>query len=466
LWGFFYFQEPPFFHKLHQNNNTTMKKTLLIVFCFVLFGAFRTTAQTSVTVFNEILFYDGYASVVDFPTPDGVIRGRNDLYAKKLTDAQLQSFGNTMTINVTIKASCDNYDRIGNVNLAFVPKGAPYTVSGPIRIELGRFITPFMNKNIEPTQVPYTFTVDNVAQIFKDPSITANYDIWAELEVFGVPYAANTQVAGCAGRNDVFFGTLEFVSGPDTANAEHNYLLPLNFKKDLNNYTEGATDVIGQTVRTITFTLPEAVNDAKFHLITSNHGANSGGEEYRRRVHYVYLDGALKLTYTPGGISCEPYRMYNTQGNGIYEPNPRTDASWASNSNWCPGQVIPIREIVLGDLAAGTHTFKIDVPQARFVGQQGYIPVSLYLQGTSTTGSLQTANYDTVTYSIYPNPASDVVHVDSSEPIVSIKIYNLLGQEVARGTSETVNISQLQKGIYNISISTIGKTFVEKLLKN
>jgi len=92
--------------------------------------------------------------------------------------------------------------------------------------------------------------------------------------------------------------------------------------------------------------------------------------------------------------------------------------------------------------------------------------VSLYLQGNSTIGSLQTLNYDTLTYSIYPNPASDVIHVEASEPVLSIKIYNLLGQEVARATTETVNISKLQKGIYTIHATTAGRTFSEKLLKN
>jgi len=444
-----------------------MKRILLILLVLLLFGVDETKAQTSVTVFNEILFYDGYAAVVDFPTPDGVIRHRNDLYAKKLTESELLSFGNSMTINVTIKAACDNYDRIGNVNLAFVPKGAPtYIPSEVARVELGRFITPFMNKNVEPTQVPYTFSVDNVSKIFKDPAIIANYDIWAELEVFGVPYAANTQVAGCAGRNDVFYGTLEFVSETTAVDAANNFILPLNFRKDLNNYTAGASDAIGQTVRTITFTLTNEVTDAKFHLITSNHGANSGGEEYRRRVHNIYSDGNLVLTYTPGGISCEPYRMYNTQGNGIYGPNPRTDASWASNSNWCPGQVIPIREITLGNLAAGEHTFKIDVPLARFVGQQGYIPVSLYLQGNSVAGSLQTVNYETTTYSIYPNPATDFVQIDVSEPLISVRIYNMLGQQVISETQSKIDVSQLSKGIYTMQINTSGKIFSEKLIKN
>lgn len=294
----------------------------------------------------------------------------------------------------------------------------------------------------------------------------ANFDIWAELEVFGVPYAANTQVAGCSGRNDVFYGTLEFASGPENITAEHNYLLPLNIRNDLNNYTAGASDAVGQTVRTIAFTLPQAVTDAKFHLITSNHGANSGGEEYRRRFHYIYLDGNLIHSYRPGGISCEPYRIYNTQGNGIYGSGPRTDASWASNSNWCPGQAIPIREIALGDLAAGQHTFKIDVPQAVFVGQQGYIPVSLYLQGNSDAGSLQASNVEMLTYSIYPNPTSDFIYLEISEPVVSIKIHNTLGQQVISASQSVIDVSQLSNGIYTIQVATANKTFTEKFIKN
>ena len=115
-------------------------------------------------------------------------------------------------------------------------------------------------------------------------------------------------------------------------------------------------------------------------LITSNHGANSGGEEYVRRQHYVYLDSELILEYTPGRTSCEPFRMYNTQSNGIYGPSPRSDAEWQSFSNWCPGDIIDRRTIDLGELESGTHEFVIDVPDAVFAGDEGNFPLSLYLQ--------------------------------------------------------------------------------------
>ncbi len=460
-----------------------MKKTLLFLLCCLFLNTYghlskvpgsslpgkKALTEYSLTVFDEILFFDGYAATVSLPVPPaGVIRHRNDLYARMLTEDELASFGPSVVMNVTVKASCDNYDRIGNVNLAFVPKGATtYSPNDVQRIELGRFITPFMNKNVLPNEVPYTFNVSNIYRIFNDPAITANFDIWVELEIFGVPYAAQTQVAGCAGRNDVFFGTLEFVSETDViGEGGINYIMPLNFKKDLNNYAAGATDVIGQTVRTINFNLPAAVNDARFYLITSNHGANAGGEEYNRRFHYIYLDNTQILVYKPGSLTCEPFRMYNTQGNGIYGATPRTPAEWQSFSNWCPGDVIPIREISLGNLTAGAHSFKISVPAAQFVDQQGYIPVSLYLQGTLVTplGTTENSNNN---FSVYPNPSHDYVTVQSDSQVKSITLYNLIGQEMMKGNlGSNIDLRSLETGVYMLQIQFADdRTAFKRLIK-
>jgi hypothetical protein len=443
-----------------------MKKILLVLLLSVLnIDGF---AQTSLTVFDQILFYDGYAGIVNQPVPEGVIRHRNDLYAKKLTASQLLSFGNNMTLNVSIKADCDNYDRIGNVNLAFVPKDAvTYVPANVQRIELARFITPFMNKNIPPNLVPYTFNVDNMAKIVKDSRINTLYDIWIELEVFGVPYAAQTQIAGCTGINSVFFGSLELVSNTTTLTSNNNFLLPLNFKNNLNNYQAGASDAIGQTVRTIVFNLPTTMDNASFYLITSNHGANSGGEEYNRRLHKIYFDNPLVpvLTYTPGEPTCEPYRIFNTQGNGIYGATPKTNAEWQSFSNWCPGAKIPIRKIDVGSLTTGNHTFKISVPTAVFNGGEGYFPISLYLQGSNAFLGLEAVNK--VEYSVYPNPSSDLIHIETIDTIKNISILNTIGQHLYEGNSKQINISNLSKGMYFLYIEFENNIIItEKIIKN
>lgn len=332
-------------------------------------------------IFDQILFYDGYAATVSEPVPKGIIRVSNAKYVKKLSSAQLQGLGNVLQMKVTIKAACDNYDRIAYVALAMVKKDAAYNDATAKHLEIGRFITPFMNKNKQPDQVPYLFNIDNVAAILKDPTLNEKYDIYLEFSIFGIPYAANKEIAGCAGRNDTFFGTVDLISSTSGTPATNPAVIlePLSFNQNINNYDN--TDVAGKTVKSITVNLATAVKSAKLYLITSNHGANAGGEEYNRRNHFIYFDNIQKLTYKPGGKSCEPYRAVNTQGNGIYGSKPQTDAQWASFSNWCPGDAIPIRVITLGDLTAGDHTFKIEVPDAVFKDKQGYIPLSVYLQG-------------------------------------------------------------------------------------
>ena len=336
----------------------------------------------SLTLIEEVVFYDGYAATVDEPVPEGIVRHSNALYATKLADDDLASIQNTLNMRVYIGALCDNYDRIGGVFLSLVPKGSDTYVPAEVtRYEIARFITPFMNMNKKPDIVPYAFDLANLVPLITDPAIQAEYDLWFELSVFGVPYAANTEVAGCDGRSDVFLGALLLDSDSTTEAQAFDFTTPLATYESLNNYQENATDELGFTRKTIDFSLDDATSETQLVLITSNHGANQGGEEYSRREHYVGIDDTLVHQYKPGRESCEPFRMYNTQGNGIYGPSPKTDAQWQSFSNWCPGDIIDTRIIPLGAMSAGAHHFVIEVPDAKFVNGEGNIPLSLYIQG-------------------------------------------------------------------------------------
>jgi hypothetical protein len=446
--------------------NKTTLTTFKIIFATLLFCGTAVKAQTTINLYNQAIFYDGYAALVDEPVPDGLVRLRNDLYTRKLSADEISQIGTTLTINVTIKAYCDNYDRIGNVNLALVPKDSPSYVPGDVQhLEIGRFITPFMNMNVSPDEVPYTYSVDNVAAILKDPALNALYDFWVELQVFGVPYAAQNEIAGCAGHNETQYGSLDLVTDtPATTVAPAVFLLPMSFQADFNNYEANATDSIGTTFKTISFNLPNPVNNAKFFLITSKHGSNAGGEEYIRRWHYVNFDGVQVLAYKPAGISCEPYRVYNTEGNGIYGPTPMTLTQWTSFNNWCPGNVIPIHEIDLGDLPAGTHTFRIEVHNASFVDQQGNVPLSVYLQGEGTM--LGTPDIAEKNYAVYPNPTSSTVGVYSTDEVKDVKVYNSLGQLVREGKGSQADLSGLSSNIYTLDITfSSGVKKTEKIIK-
>ena len=354
--------------------------------------------ERTIQLYDHAVFYDGYlnGNNPDKDLDDGILRHSTSLYSVLVSDEKLDMIGDHIDMNVYVTACCDNYDRIGNINIAFVPKGqTTYKVDEVERIEIARFITPFMDKNKEPNTVPYLYKIDNLSPILRDIDLRNRYDFWLEYEIFGVPYAANKQIEGCEDRNDTFAGTLQLETYGDTGPTSGNILVPIVIKKpetignNLNNYNEIATDTLGKTTKTYVFDVPEDVEDARIVLITSNHGANRGGEEYNRRDHFIYYDDELMMSYKPGRQSCEPFRERNTQKNGIYcrrqngqwVNEPYSDEEWQSFSNWCPGDVIDTRMIMLGDVKKGKHKIRVSVPDAEFVDSQGDIPVSIYFHG-------------------------------------------------------------------------------------
>lgn len=442
------------------------KKLFFLSLLFI--GLFKSQTTTMTNVISQATYYDGYAATVSTPVPPGLIRLSNTRYARKLTDAELDSFKAKIAMRVTIGALCDNYDRLGSVFLAMVPKNQPtYTINDANvkRIEIGRYITPFMNKNRSPLEVPYTYDLSNLYNVFHDTGLRSTSDLYMELDVFGVPYAAQTQVAGCSGRIDVFSGTLTFFStNTGATSTDHNSLVPILTYSKLNNYN--STDVTGETVRIVNFNLPNAITNARFFVISTPHGANSGGEEYVRRQNYTYMDDVQVLTYTPGGISCEPYRVYNTQGNGIYGATPKSFADWTSWNNWCPGNSVPIRTFTLPNITAGNHTLKHTIPTAVFNQQQGDVFLSVYMQGKSNT-VLNVNDVKTIDVNIYPNPTSDFVNIKSKVNVTSLTLFSIDGKKLSENYNEDrIDLSAYGTGIYFLNIVLKdGTTFKHKIIK-
>ena len=200
-----------------------------------------------INILDKAVFYDGYNSnIFDADKDDGILRHKNSIYAVKLTDDVLDRIGERLDLDLTLGPLCDNYDRIGNVDIAFVEKGAEsYDYESVKRIEVARYITPFMNKNSKKIQsVPFFYNAPDVSLILRDKALRENYDLWLEAELFGVPYAANEQIKGCEGRNDVFTLTVDFLTNASPASpVTTNVMVPVYAKKaedhgnvNLNNY--------------------------------------------------------------------------------------------------------------------------------------------------------------------------------------------------------------------------------------
>ncbi|KAF2518129.1 T9SS type A sorting domain-containing protein [Flavobacterium salilacus subsp. salilacus] len=87
-----------------------------------------------------------------------------------------------------------------------------------------------------------------------------------------------------------------------------------------------------------------------------------------------------------------------------------------------------------------------------------------------TTSTASAATFAFNNFTMYPNPATQAVNLSSAGTIETVTIHNLLGQEVMKVTpnanTTTVNVAQLQNGIYVINAVIEGKVATQKFIKN
>jgi hypothetical protein len=70
-------------------------------------------------------------------------------------------------------------------------------------------------------------------------------------------------------------------------------------------------------------------------------------------------------------------------------------------------------------------------------------------------------------FTLYPNPAKDELHIKSSSPIHRVEIYSLTGslQIYNDAFNEKINISSLPQGVYMVKIRTSAGTAIQKMVK-
>ncbi|WP_299886443.1 T9SS type A sorting domain-containing protein [uncultured Lacinutrix sp.] len=103
----------------------------------------------------------------------------------------------------------------------------------------------------------------------------------------------------------------------------------------------------------------------------------------------------------------------------------------------------------------------VDTATDNYAGQTGTTTYSF-----STLG---TVDNELTGYSIFPNPAKNVVIIKGLENnLKSVEIYSISGQKVMTAVNnlETVNISALQSGVYFVKLSTEEASTTIKLIKD
>lgn len=78
---------------------------------------------------------------------------------------------------------------------------------------------------------------------------------------------------------------------------------------------------------------------------------------------------------------------------------------------------------------------------------------------------LGTEDFTKTDFQLFPNPAGNLLNIQSKENIENVKIYSPNGLLVKEVSSNTIDVSQLSAGMYFAQITFNGKSFTRKFIK-
>lgn len=225
-------------------------------------------------------------------------------------------------------------------------------------IELMRFFTPFgvkqfnhiqlKNKNWEE-QVQYRQDISELAPSLSNKELwigtfIGNYDKGGHQVDLEITLHQNDSEVFRNNFNLPLFNTLNIMEM-----AGQDYATMFNKEKGLE----------------VEFELKEDVDQALLRFITTGHGGWGNGDEFLPKANTISLDGKVIQSFIPWRSECGSYRLYNPASGNF---NNGLSSSDLSRSNWCPGTVTNPNYIPLGNLKAGKHLIKLQIPQGENEG--------------------------------------------------------------------------------------------------
>ena len=240
------------------------------------------------------------------------------------------------------------------------------------------------------------------------------------------------------GADAIFtIATENFVIGDTDADGHWHYSL------------NGGEDVMVYTTELTLTDLPNGDHSILIWLVDSSH--NPLDPPVEQTIEFSTFNGLA---------DCDETVVYTQVANGDYSVslssgddllasvtiNATMEANWDS--------------IIVTDGAGNQLNTQIDgeFVNADFYSTDGTISVNVLNDGSIQNGdvtlvfacvALSIDESDISGIRVYPNPSSSIVYIDSSEDL-EITLYSLLGQQILKTNSKTIDISSLNDGIYLI----------------
>lgn len=166
----------------------------------------------------------------------------------------------------------------------------------------------------------------------------------------------------------------------------------------------------------------------------------------------------------------EDHLFINTKHNGNSEFRYRMYAIKNNESNLTPALSINSFDVFYENTPNGIKSLSTFLDNKfYFTGNISEEGEELLVAGFDTVLRVDDFNLNTHNsdFKIFPNPVNNILNIDSSSDIKSVKIYNILGKEILKTKSKKINVSKLNSGIYILKLeNNLGEVSTKKWIKN
>ena len=222
-----------------------------------------------------------------------------------------------------------------------------------------------------------------------------------------------------------------------------------------------------------TVAIDPLTESAVVRLTNTGHGQGNtyNAAEFYETTHHLWVNGTQTYEHHLWKTDCASNECSGQQGTYTY-----------SRAGWCPGQDIQPNIWALDSYFTAGQNIEIDYVLQDYTNllnsdyngsshTEPHYKIYAYLIeyfNDQTSGQNTIQDFDNLT--VYPNPTNSRINInleDYSNTKVDVRLLNIMGQEVINGAfigfNYSFDVSDLDKGLYLLEVSTKGKKHIEKI---
>lgn len=216
-------------------------------------------------------------------------------------------------------------------------------------------------------------------------------------------------------------------------------------------------------------------------LVDINGEATDGVVRSATMSKTVYdVPGVLNFNLVSDRYASEiSYKLYRADGSVVKAGGPWGNGHsdnvkpYSYNFNLTPGCYYLEIEDSYGDginngHGAGYISLGSDGNEFYHHNGEAFSLIRIFLNVTNNgNGTVEIAEADNSQLAIYPNPATNVLNISSSDEVTGVEVFDLAGRKVMSemGNVNVISLNNLAKGVYTIRVNTVNGLQVQKFVK-